>query len=289
MKLLSKSIKWILASALVFTSTLQDFAEVTAQTKPPTTTKPPVQPVTKPPTPTKTPTPTKKAAFRPVFVPPKPPAGLSTVSGRRRGMGSRNDCPAVENPLTALVPFQEGVATNKQTNPSTLVDVWGLTTSEHPMFWFYVPYTNMNAEFVLQDSSENEIYKNQNIALKAQSGVISISIPSTVIPLQVGKTYRWFLKIRCNQQQTMSVPIYVEGSIQRVNLHPSLKQQLQITTDTRQKIAIYAANGIWFDALTILGKLRLANSNDASLAADWQSLLQSINLDNIAQFPIVNY
>ena len=193
MKLLSKSIKWILASALVFTSTLQYFAEVTAQTKPPTTTKPttntkpPVQPIKKPPTPT------KKGASRLVFVPPKPPPGLSTVSGRRRGMGSRNDCPAVETPLTALVPLQEPVATSKQTNTSTSVDVWGLTTSERPMFWFYVPYTNMSAEFVLQDSSENEIYKNQNIALKAKSGVIGISIPSTVIPLQVGKTYRWLV------------------------------------------------------------------------------------------------
>ena len=49
--------------------------------------------------------------------------------------------------------------------------VWGLTTSERPMFWFYVPYTNMSAEFVLQDSEENEIYKNQNIALRAKSGV----------------------------------------------------------------------------------------------------------------------
>lgn len=282
MKLLSKSMKLILASALVFSSTLQDPAKVTAQTKPPATNQQPVQPIKKPPIP-------KTGASRPVFVWPKPPAGLSTVSGRRSGMGSRNDCPAVETHLTALVPFQERLGTNKQTDASTSVDVWGLTTSERPMFWFYVPYTNMSAEFVLQDSEENEIYKNQNIALRAKSGVIGISLPSTVTPLEVGKTYRWFLKIRCNQQQTTSVPIYVEGDIQRVNLNPSLEQQLQGTTDPRQKMAIYAANGIWFDALTMLGQLRLANSDDASLAADWQSLLQSIKLENIAAFPLVNY
>ena len=286
MKLLSKSVILVLGNTLVFCSILQYAVEVTAQTQTPTPTptptKTPAQPVKKRPT-------TQTRASRPVFVMPEPPAGLSTISGRRRGMGSRNDCPAVETPLTALVPFQERVATSKQTNTSTSVDVWGLTTSERPMFWFYVPYTKGSAEFVLQDSEENEIYQNKNIALKAKSGVIGISLPSTVTPLQIGKTYRWFFKIRCNQQQTMSVPIFVEGDIQRVNLHPSLEQQLQRTTDPRQKIAIYAANGIWFDALTMLGQLRLANSNDASLAADWQSLLQSIKLDNIAEFPLVNY
>lgn len=269
--------KLILAIALVFSTTLQYPSQVTAQTKPSTTTKP----VTKLPVPT-------QANPQPVFMMPKPPDGLSPVSGRRSGMGSRNDCPAVETPLTALVPFQERVANNKA-NTSISADVWGLTTSERPTFWFYVPYSNMSAEFVLQDSEENEIYKQQNIALTAKSGVIGISLPSTVASLQVGKTYRWFLKVRCDQQQKTSVPIYVEGDIQRVKLNPGLEQQLQSTSNPRQKIAIYAANGIWFDALTNLGKLRLANPNDASLVADWQSLLRSGGLDNIVDFPLVNY
>jgi hypothetical protein len=284
MKLLSKSIKLILASALALSSTLQYSAQVTAQTKLPTNTKPPVQPVKNPPVPPGL----TNGTSQPVFVPPKPPAGLSTISGRRSGMGSRNDCPGVETPLTALVPFQERLATSKQANTSTPVDVWGLTTSERPVFWFYVPYNNMSAEFVLQDSEETEIYKQQNITLTANSGVIGVSLPSTVTPLQVGKTYRWFLKVRCNQQTT-SVPVYVEGNIQRVKLNPSLEQQLQETTDQRQKIAIYAAHGIWFDALTMLAQLRFANSHDGSLAADWQSLLQSGGLGNIAAFPLVDY
>lgn len=277
--------KLILASALVFSSTLQYPAQVTAQTNLPANTEPPVQSVKTPPVST---VPTNGTS-EPVFVPPKPPAGLNTISGRRSGMGSRNDCPAVETPLTALVPFQERVATSKQTNISTPVDVWGLTTSERPTFWFYVPYSNISGEFVLQDSEETEIYNQQNITLTANSGVIGVSLPSTVAPLQVGKTYRWFLKIRCNQKQRASVPIYVEGDIQRVNLNPSLEQQLQGTIDQRQKIAIYAAHGVWFDALTMLGQLRFANSDDGSLVADWQSLLQSGGLGNIAPFPLVDY
>lgn len=68
MKLLSKSMKLILASALVFSSTLQDPAKVTAQTKPPTTTQQPVQPIKKPPIP-------KTGASRPVFVWPNPLLG----------------------------------------------------------------------------------------------------------------------------------------------------------------------------------------------------------------------
>jgi hypothetical protein len=206
-------------------------------------------------------------------------------------MGSRDDCPAVETPLIALVPFKERGLASKQRDKSTPMDVWGLTTAERPTFWFYLPYTKnfvgLNVEFVLQDSEENDVYR-QAIALRATPGVIGVSLPSTVAPLQVGKTYRWYFKVHCNQQDTASPPIHVEGDIQRVSLNNSEERQLAAATDAREKIAIYAASGIWFDSLTMLAQLRLANPKDVSLAADWQNLLESIGLGNVATAPLVN-
>lgn len=268
--------KRMLTIALILSSVTQ-YPQSTAQTKQPATNPQPVQSP-------------EQSTSRPVFVWPKTPARLSPVSGRRSGMGSRDNCPVVTTALTALVPLREEQRVSKLTDKSISGIVEGLTTSERPTFWFYVPYTKnltASAEFILQDSAENDIYK-QAIALPAKPGVVDVSLPSTVASLQLGKTYHWYLKVRCNQQQTASVPIYVEGDIQRVNLDSGIIQQLQAAVDPRQKVRIYAANGIWFDALTILAQIRQKNPNDASVAADWQSLLYSVNLDNFATAPLVN-
>jgi Domain of Unknown Function (DUF928) len=311
--------KWMLTIALVLSSVTYYPPKVTAQTQQPATTKQPVQPTkggtspqqrtsrpvfvwsktpsrqtqqlatTKQPVqPTKGTTSLQQRTSRPVFV-PKTPARLSTISGRRTGMGSRDNCPAVPTALTALVPLREEQKVSKQTDKPISGIVEGLTTSERPTFWFYVPYTKdltASAEFILQDSAGNDISRNA-IALPPKPGVIGVSLPSNA-SLQVGKTYRWYLKVRCNQRQTASVPIYVEGDIQRVNLDSHVMQQSEAAVSPRQKVAIYASEGIWFDSLTMLAQLRQKNPNDASVAWDWQSLLRSVNLDNVATAPLVN-
>lgn len=275
--------KWLLTIALILSSTTQYVSQVTAQTKQPVTTKQPVQPV-------RTLTSPQQRTPRPVFILPKTPPRLSPISGRRAGMGSRDNCPAVATALTALVPLQEEQKIDKQLDKSVVGIVGGLAISERPTFWFYIPYTqdliNSIAEFILQDSTGNDIYRNA-IALPLKPSVIGISLPKTVTSLEVGKTYHWYLKLHC-KQQTGSVPIYVEGDIQRIHLDSRVMQQLEATTNPRQKIIIYAKEGIWFDALTMLAQIRFSNPNDASVEEDWQSLLQSVNLDNIAKAPLVN-
>ncbi|MFL9454195.1 DUF928 domain-containing protein [Tolypothrix bouteillei VB521301_2] len=279
--------KWILSIVLVLIGVIYYPAKVTAQTnkpeqsKKPATTKQPVQSSrdrTSPP----------QRTSRPVFAWPKTPERLGPVSGRRAGMGSRGNCPTVATALTALVPLQEEQRVSKQTDKPNSGIVKGLTTSERPTFWFYVPYTKdltAIAEFILQDSAGNDIYKNA-VPLPAKPGVISVSLSSDA-SLQIGKTYRWYLKVRCDRQQTVSVPIYVEGDIQRVNLDSQIVQQLEATADPRQKAVIYAANGIWFDSLNMLAQMLLSNPDDASVAADWQSLLSSVNLGNVSTAALV--
>lgn len=274
--------KWILTTALILSSTTQYSAQVTDQTKQPVTNKQPAQPV-------KTPASSQQPTSRPVFILPKAPASLSPVSGRRAGMGSRDNCPAVPTPLTALVPFQEEQKVVEQKNKSIIGIVEGLTTSERPTFWFYIPYTkdlsNSSAEFSLQDSAENDVYRNA-IALPSKPSVIGISLPSTAASLEVDKTYRWYLKVHCNKEEA-SIPVYVEGDIKRINLDSRVIQQIKAANEPRQKIIIFAEKGIWFDALNMLAQIRISNYRDASVEEDWQSLLQSINLDNIAKMPLI--
>jgi hypothetical protein len=273
--------KWITTIALILSSTIQYPAQVTVQAQQVTTIKQPVQP-------NKSLTSPQQLNSRAIFTLPKTPARLSPISGRRAGMGSRDHCPAVSTALTALVPLQEQPNVGEQTAKSVVGAVGGLTTSERPTFWFYVPYTqdlaNLSSEFILQNSVGQDVYRSA-IALPLKPGVVGIPLPNTVRSLQVGQTYHWYLKVHCNQ--VASVPVYVEGDIQRVNLNSHIMQQL--VADPQKKALIYAKEGIWFDALTMLARKRLSNPNDASVKEDWQSLLQSVNLGHIGTAPLSTF
>jgi Domain of Unknown Function (DUF928) len=248
----------IFTIALIFSSTIPYPIQAIAQTQKPTQ--------------------TKKNTAQPALRLPKGSPRMGTVTGRRQGMGSRDNCPAVVTQLTALVP--------EPSLPNNDNDVGGLTISERPTFLFYVPYTsnlqNANAQFTLNDSADNEIYTNP-VALPSKPGVVAVSLPPNVT-LQENQTYHWYFKVSCSQQQAGNVPIYVEGGIQRIKLNPSILQQLEAATP-QQKAVIYADNGIWFDSISTLVSLHRSNPNDTSIKAGWQSLLLSVGLESVSNFP----
>lgn len=224
------------------------------------------------------------------FVPPPPPiADRGAPSGRLRGGASRGQCPAIAKPLTALVPATKKTLNLKQALSNSALDtfevVWGLTTAESPTLWFYVPYSltpKLPLQFVLQDDQDNEVYTGVPLTVfQTSPGIIKFSLPSTVA-LKIGKMYHWYFEIDC----ASDAPVFVEGWIQRTALKPALLSQLK-QASPRQKVALYAANGIWFDALTTLAELRIANPSDSTLQDDWVSLLDSVDLDAIATEPIL--
>jgi hypothetical protein len=204
----------------------------------------------------------------------------------RKGAGTRGDCPAINTPLTALVPLVSKTASQKQ---ATAPYVLGLTTSEHPTFWFYVPYSakNINSvKFVLLDEKNNSVTKEPiALTLPKTPGVISVTLPTTEKPLVVGQYYHWYLLIDCNPQ-SRSEDLAVEGLVQRITLNKDLASRLQAATP-RQRVALYARAGIWQDAITTLGELKRAKPQDPALAADWKDLLESVGLADVASMEIV--
>ncbi|MEG4066048.1 DUF928 domain-containing protein [Microcoleus sp. Pol11C2] len=163
----------------------------------------------------------------------------------------------------------------------------GRTVSEYPVFFFYLPQTEaQEAEFVLKDENGKPIYQT-TLKTNNSSGVIGVSLPAdkNVSPLQVGKNYRWSVALICDAQDR-SADMLEEGIVRRVELSADIRSQLE-KADARQKTFIYAQNGIWQEALSNLAAARGANPNDAELTADWESLLDSVKLNQIAKEPIV--
>ena len=204
------------------------------------------------------------------YQPPSLPNAAAPGSRRRGGASRTGSCPAVAQPLTALVP--------------TVKDsVWGLTTAANPTLWFYVPYVlnaDRPAEFALLDDRNQYVY--QTTLANAQTeatGIVEIALPSTV-SLEVGKPYRWALTVNCGADSS----VFVIGGIQRVASPSGIYTDSAASLD---RASLYAENGIWFDALTLLAELKQSKPNDATIAAEWQSLLQSVTLEDVANQPFV--
>ncbi|PHM06591.1 DUF928 domain-containing protein [Nostoc sp. 'Peltigera malacea cyanobiont' DB3992] len=105
-------------------------------------------------------------------------------------------------------------------------------------------------------------------------------MPSKTTPLEIGKQYRWYLNIYC--QKDKQIIANVEGYVKREQLKPALKSQLEKATP-RQQVNLYAANGIWYEALSTANELRRTNSQDTS----WTALLQAVGLNDFATEPRV--
>lgn len=222
------------------------------------------------------------------FNPPPPPTDRGAPGNRGEG-ASRGECTKLGLPLTALVPSYEQPLRQGAGETTTISQVWGLTSVEQPSFWFYVPYDQSAIdaiEFVLQTDKNTTIHRT-NISIPPIPGIVRVQLQNTKVILETNKPYHWFFKVKvaCSPKQPV-VLNYVEGWVQRVNLDLALRDQLK-QSSPHQQAAIYAKNGIWYDALTSLAELRFTSSQDSALTEDWKSLLKVIKLEKISTKPLI--
>jgi len=207
-----------------------------------------------------------------IFNDPTPP-DKGSPSGRRRGGASRGPCRQFES-LTALVPATKGV-------------VWGQTISDRPTFWFYLPQAltaQTPLEFTVQDPADREIYSSRFTAANTKPGFIQLQLPATTTPLKVGQSYTWTLSVYCDPAKPSSA-VFVKGTIQRTALEPTVQKRLK-TLSPLEQARVYAASGIWYDALNTLAVLHNRQPGDRQLTALWQTLLKQADLEDasIASF-----
>ena len=211
-------------------------------------------------------------------LPPKDGNGTPTTNN---GTGTRGDCEYKEGDF-----FLTRMAGGKN---------FQLTVSEYPTFWVYVPYSSdkvSSGEFSIQHG-ENDIYRT-TFKLPATPGIVSVTIPTTEKPLEIGKTYRWYFEISCPastqapQAATRMAPASLTGFVQRVSQPPELEAELNQAKNPLERVAAYAKHDIWYDMFTELAQLRLKYPEDSILESIWLELLgdERIGLKEIEQEPI---
>lgn len=197
------------------------------------------------------------------------PANRGTPNNRQSG-GTRGCMTAGSEQLVALIPEKEA-----------------LTTAEYPTLFFYVPqHSSQSVEFVLLDNQDREIYKT-NITPNTKAGIVRLDLAKfpNIPALKNNQKYHWYFSLVC-QAEDRSGDKYVEGFIEKIELDPFLAGELK-AANTRDRASLYAANGIWYDALAALYQARQSNLQDPALLKGWADLLNSVGLKTVAQKPLL--
>ncbi|OLP16146.1 hypothetical protein BST81_22345 [Leptolyngbya sp. 'hensonii'] len=161
------------------------------------------------------------------------------------------------------------------------------TLAEYPTFLIYMPFTSVQEGiFSLSTSPNSYPYYQARAQLTGNRGIIRFQLPSSAPNLVAGKKYFWQFRFSAVTNESENQLLVIRGQIQRINASATLQNQLAIAAP-RQKAAIYANNGIWQDALTTLAQLKCANPGDQGIASDWSSLLQQVELKELAMEPII--
>ena len=200
------------------------------------------------------------------FQPPNVTAPGNRQGGTHRGNGA---CPAGLS-ITPLVP----------------VSNIGLTNSESPTFFVYVPQTSAKIEFTLLTENEDEVVYETAFKID-KPGIVGVKVPATGKPksVEVGKRYVWSFSMICDQNDR-SADLVVKGWVQRIQPQPNLNSDLA-NPDPMALVSVYAKNGIWYETITTLAQLRRQTPTDSRLTAQWTKLLESQGLESIADQPLV--
>ncbi|MBD2678191.1 MULTISPECIES: DUF928 domain-containing protein [Nostoc] len=162
---------------------------------------------------------------------------------------------------------------------------YGTTVSERPTILVYLPACNAEeAVFSLKDEAGNTQYQ-MSIPVALKAGVMAVKLPADAPVLAVGKNYQWFLALKVDGTLSPSTP-YVDGWIQRIQPNAELATAMQ-HGDALKRAAAFGKNGVWYDCVATMATLHTAQPNNATIIKQWEELLSSVSLKDIATVPLV--
>ena len=221
-------------------------------------------------------------------------------SSRRTGGISRGSfvCDGEKITTTALMPQVQ--AKDEESGKLQWVPADAATVESHPKFFVYVSQTKKpNATFTLYKETKqadgkiiDESVHEETVALTGHPGIVSVSVPEN-IKLELNQRYHWYFSIECNEVQSptdtsvdKSDNSYVEGWVQQIQKDPNLEAALK-NAGEKGRPTVYTNYELWTETVSSLADLRQRYPNDQEVAADWQSLLDSVGLGNMAKEQLI--
>ncbi|BAY15971.1 hypothetical protein NIES21_17930 [Anabaenopsis circularis NIES-21] len=176
------------------------------------------------------------------------------------------------------------------TGPAALIALlpesfYGTTISGHPTILVYLPPSNAEeAVFSLKNETGNTQYQ-MTIPVAGKAGVIAVKLPADAPALEVGKNYQWFLALKVDGTLSPSTP-YVDGWIERIQPTAELATAMQ-QEDALKRATALGKNGVWYDCVATMAGLHTTQPKNVTVIKQWQELLSSVSLKDIATVPLV--
>ncbi len=192
------------------------------------------------------------AADVPVYKPP--PRGAP--SGRV-GMGTRGSHPPQ---IWALAP-----------------DHTGLTTREQPSLYWYVskPVATRIEITTVSNKVVTTVFETR-VPNPSADGMQKVDLTRYDIHLQPGIEYRWSVTVENDPGQSSK-----SAAIERIAASSELTRRIEASPKAKHA-AVYAEEGIWYDAIAALGELIEQSPDDRSLRAQRAALLEQVGLNTPA-------
>jgi Domain of Unknown Function (DUF928) len=161
----------------------------------------------------------------------------------------------------------------------------GTTVSAHPTLMAYLPASTAKAAiFSLKDEAGNMVYQ-QNLPVSGEAGLVAIALPANAPALEVNQSYQWYVALQIDGELNPSTP-YVDGWIQRIEPTAAVAATLQ-QPDLLKQAEVLGANGVWYDCVAKLAAVRASQPDSKALNQQWQELLESVGLQDVAHVPLV--
>jgi hypothetical protein len=173
------------------------------------------------------------------------------------------------------------------------------TISERPTIYFLTPEFNGSVQFILYEdnvvpakpkpesglpaSSKKQIYE-KSFAISNNAGIIAMKMPDEAPILEVGKNYTWKFIVKGKTIEGYKV---VQGKMRRVLPTKNLVTQLPTISKPLERAALFAQEGIWFEAVQALADAQLTVPTNTEALEEWTSLLKSAKLDRVLPFTFV--
>jgi len=212
--------------------------------------------------------PTSGQPGTPVSAPPKllifhAPAGDSGgILPIRVGGGSRG---GVADDLSVEVLVPDQVAFTTQAQPS--------------LYWYQSKEAKTQCEVSVTEPKNPTPLLLLKSSAATPPGIHAIRLTKFNIKLKPNVLYRWSVAVIVDPENR-SQDIIATGVIKRIDPSPELASKLSQASDT-DKPALYAQNGIWYDALQSISDQIDHAPQDASLREERAGLLKQVGMDGV--------
>jgi hypothetical protein len=232
------------------------------------------------------------------YKPPKRPAPQRTSlgGGRPLEVGCADSNQEIKQ-IVPLIPNYLNIPESVEENSKTYYD---LTISEYPTLWVYLPKSDAQmGELVLRIFTEDEqgrkidksILRRQ-FPLPNQAGVVSLDLADAGIEPLAPNTFYWYsISILCDPLDQSENGKTEKAFLERVTPSTAFGQQIFNALPTALP-RLYPQGddngGFWYDTISSLIDLRQLQPNNSDLETQWQDLLESVGLLELAEQPLLD-